>query len=157
MIRGIVAIDEERGMADENGIPWHGKLKGDEKFFVDSLQTGRVLMGYGTYLELAQPFGVRENIVATHSTAALKHGFKPIVDVRQFLETTTEDVWNIGGPALLASTLDLIDELLITQLTGSFHCTKFLPEYKSKFALKTESEPITENGITYKFQTWAKR
>lgn len=152
MIRCIVAIDDKRGMANEQGIPW--KIPGDQKYFVDSLETDLTLMGYGTYLEVKKPFGHHDNYVATARHEKLRKGFIKVSDARQFLSHATEDVWNIGGAGLLGQTIDLIDELYITQLEGDFGCTKFFPEFKEEFRLATESRPITENGITYRFQVW---
>ncbi|HEU0266275.1 MAG TPA: dihydrofolate reductase [Candidatus Saccharimonadaceae bacterium] len=154
MIRGIVAIDEDRGMADENGIPWN--IPGDQKYFVDHLATGTVLMGRGTYDEVERPFGDQENYVAVMEPTNLRDGFVPVLDVATFLRTTKGDIWNIGGPGLLSTTLDALDEVYITQLEGSYGTTKFLPEFRSKFHKISESDPITENGITYRYQVWAR-
>ena len=156
MIRGIVAIDEDRGMGDEKGIPW--TLPTDQKFFVDKTATGLILMGYGTYTEFDQPFHDRTNYVATSKTEPLRQGFVAVPDARKFLtENSRREVQHIGGPTLLHSTIDLLDELLITQLSGTYGCTKFLPEYKDRFELVKESEPLTENGIRYTFQTWRRK
>jgi dihydrofolate reductase len=154
-MRGLVAIDSKRGMADDNGIPWN--IPGDQSYFVDKLQTGLVLMGFGTYEEVEKPFGSRDNYVATRRVEPLRGGFIPINDVSKLKSSTSEDIWNIGGPGLLNSTMDLLDEIYITQLEGDFNCTKFLHEYKDKFKLKSESKPIRENGISYVYQVWVKR
>lgn len=152
MIRSIVAIDSKRGMADDKGIPWD--LPTDRKYFVDQTATGTILMGYGTYLEFKTPFHGHTNYVATNRHEQLRPGFLPVADVRKFLQDAKEDVWNIGGAGLLATTLEYVDELHLTQLEGDFHCTKFLPEFKDKFSLVSESEPHTENGIIFRFQIW---
>jgi dihydrofolate reductase len=155
MIRTVVAIDSQRGMADEQGIPWD--IPGDKKYFVDQLQSGLVLMGYGTYLEVRQPFGKLPNYVATTRNETLRDGFVAITDPVEFSLQATEDVWNIGGARLLATTMDTLDELYITQLEGEFGCTKFFPPYQEDFELSAEEPPITENGITYRYQIWRRR
>lgn len=142
-------------MANDKGIPWN--LPTDRKYFGDKTATGTILMGYGTYLEFETPFHGHTNYVATSAHTQLKPGFEPVADVQKFLQDakkSQEDVWNIGGAGLLATTLDYVDELYLTQLEGDFHCTKFLPEFKNTFTLVSESEPHTENGITYRFQIW---
>jgi dihydrofolate reductase len=63
-------------------------------------------------------------------------------------------VWNLGGALLFASTFDMADELYITQLEGNFGCTKFFPAYKDDFYLVSQSEPVTENNITFRFEVW---
>ena len=158
MIRAIVAIDEKRGLANDNGIPWQGRIPSDVKYYRDKIKTGTVLMGFGLYKELTKPYDGGVNYVATHDTTApLKPGFQAVSDARQFIEEAQGDVWNAGGAALFASTLDLIDELYITQLQGDFGCTKFFPEFKDKFVMVSESEPITEGNITFTFQVWRKK
>jgi dihydrofolate reductase len=154
MIRGIVAIDNKRGMADDHGIPWG--IPGDRAYYVSKLQTGLVLMGYGTYVEIKHAYGSHDNFVATTHHDNLREGFTPIADPRQFLTSATDDVWNIGGANLLADTMDLLDELYITQLQADFHTTKFLPDYHQDFTLAQESAPQQENNITYTFQIWTK-
>ena len=112
-------------------------------------------MGYGLYQELTKPYPGVSNYVATYEqNEVLKSGFEPVYDARRFLENIQGDVWNIGGAVLFASTFDMADELYITQLQGNFGCTKFFPKYKDKFELASQSEPKTENGITFSFEVW---
>lgn len=152
MIRAIVAIDSKRGMANDKGIPW--SLPSDIKFYRDKTSTGAILMGYGTYVEFKHPFHNHLNYVATTKATKLREGFEPVADARNFLESFKKDIWVIGGAGLLVQTLDLMDELYITQLEGDFNCTKFFPEYEQDFEKVSESEPITDNGITFRFTVW---
>jgi dihydrofolate reductase len=158
MIRAIVAIDEKRGMANDQGIPWRSKVPQEIAYFRDNTAQGDILMGYGTYLEFKKPFHDHLNYVATNRDEELKPGFEKVTDAREFLKNYKGDlVWNIGGAGLLTQTLDLSDELYITQIQGDFKCTKFLPEFKDKYKMSNESPPITENGITYTFQVWQRK
>ena len=156
MIRCIAAIDEKRGMATEQGIPWD--LPTDRKFFVHETEKGLILMGLGTYREFDKPMHGRVNYVASSSLEPLKPGFVAIPDAAAFLAQHRDElVNNIGGALLFASTLELADELVLTKLQADFHCTKFFPEYEHLFELAEHGEPITENGITYRFETWRRQ
>ncbi len=158
MVRFIAAIDTERGIADEHGIPWQGRIPGDVKYHREKIQSGgAILMGYGLYVELTRPYRGGTNYVASDVDVKLKKGFELVKDARQFINQQDGDVWNLGGAGLFASTFDLADELYITQLNQVFNCTKFFPRFKDKFRLKSESEPHTENGITYTFQVWVRK
>ena len=157
MIRFIAAVDNKLGMANGRGIPWQGKIPGDVKYFRRHTENNSVLMGYGTYMEFEKPLPSRRNVVASSKDEQLRPGFELTQDARAFLDNASEDVWVIGGPGLFAATLDLADELYITQLDQDFQCTKFFPEFRDKFELKSESQPVTENGITYTFQFWARK
>lgn len=115
-------------------------------------------MGYATYQEFTMPLPDCRNVVASSSiTEPLREGFEITADAREFLKDSKEDIWVVGGARLFESTIDLADELYITQVQGDFNCTKFFPEFKNKFELKSEEKPITENGVTFTFQTWTKK
>lgn len=157
MIRAIAALDSKRGIADDNGIPWQGKIPTDVKYFRDMTENSAVMMGYGWYVEQKLPLPNRRNLVAIDFPEELREGFERVDDAREFLQNSDFDVWVGGGAGLFESTLDLIDELYITQLDQEFSCTKFFPEFTSLFELASESEPITENDITYSFQVWKRK
>lgn len=158
MIRAIVAIDEKRGLADEHGIPWQGRIPTDVKYYHDKIKSGIILMGLGLYKELSKPYEGGINYVATRDPdTPLKPGFKVVTDARKFIQEAKGDVWNTGGAVLFESTFDLLDELYITQLEGDFGCKKFFPEYQQKFSKISESDPITEGGITFTFQVWRRK
>lgn len=157
MIRFIAAIDQKQGIADDNGIPWQGKIPGDVQHFRFQIKTGTKLMGYGVYTEISRPYPGGINYVASTRDQDLREGFSLVKDARQFLAEAKGDTWNLGGAMLFASTIDLADELYITQLDQDFRCTKFFPKFKDDFILKWESQPVTENSITYSFQIWVRK
>ena len=157
MIRFIVAIDNKKGLANEHGIPWQGKLPTDVAYFRSKTIGGNVMMGYGWYTEQQKPLPERRNLVATTKDEKLRPGFETVHDARQFIKDFKEDLWVGGGAALFASTLDLADELYLTKIDADFNCTKFFPEYENDFELVSETEPQTENGITFRFTVWKRK
>lgn len=152
MIRAIVAIDSKFGLANNKGIPWD--LPTDKKYFRAKVEHQAVLMGYKTYQEFTAPLSDKQNYVASKSKKDVKKGFKLVSDANKFLKDFKNDIWIIGGASLYASTIDLVDELYITQLEGEFNCTKFFPAFKNDFKLDIKTKPQQENGITYTFQIW---
>lgn len=157
MIRFIAAIDSKFGMANDHGIPWQGKVPSDVAYFRRKTLGSTVLMGYGTYKEFDSPLPGRTNIVASSSSTSLLPGFELTSDARQFLLSTTSNVWVIGGPGLFAQTLDLADELYLTRIKGDFGCSKFFPEFSHQFKKLSSTEPISENGISLHFEVWRRR
>lgn len=153
----IVAIDRQRGMATDNGIPW--QLPTDQQYFSDQIASGTILMGHVTYTEIDLPLHDRTNYVATREVGRpLRPGFVPVSDIAHFLETHADDVvQNIGGANLFASTLHWADELVLTRIDGEFGCTRFFPPFEGEFVQVSESDPITENGVTFTYQTWRPR
>jgi dihydrofolate reductase len=153
MIRLIAAIDSQRGIATDSGIPW--KLPGDSAYFREKTSSGLIVMGRATYDEFATPLHERENFVFTTSTVPLRRGFQVVASLAELRAAHPgEDVWVIGGATLYTETINQADELLLTQVTGDFGCTKFFPPYVSAFALRSKSEEHEEGGVTYRFETW---
>jgi dihydrofolate reductase len=157
MIRFIVAVDSKLGMANEHGIPWQGKLPSDIKQFREHTVHSTVLMGYATYMEFDHPLSDRKNYVASTKQETLRPGFALVNDAFAFLKAATEDIWVIGGAGLFTATLEVADELLVTQLVGDFNCTKFFPPFQDKFELKSSSEQFVENNIPFVFQVWTRK
>ena len=157
MIRFIAAIDSKLGMANDNGIPWQGKVPSDVAYFRSNTVGSTVLMGYGTYREFTDPLPDRTNVVASSKSESLHPGFELTTDAREFLISADQDVWVIGGPGLFAQTLDLASELYLTRIEGDYKCTKFFPEFSTQFEKHSSSEPIVENGISLHFEIWQRK
>lgn len=156
MIRFIAGIDEKRGLATDDGIPWH--LPSDIEFYREQTTTGLILMGMNTYREFRQPMHAATHYVATRHAGSLRPGFVAVHDVPRFFDEHRGELINdIGGAQLFASTLGFADELVITQIRADFHCTKFFPAYERDFLLAETGDPITENGVTFCFQNWRRR
>jgi dihydrofolate reductase len=156
MIRFIAAIDSKLGMANDQGIPWQGKVPSDVAYFRDKTLGSTILMGYGPYKEFNSPLPDRNNVVASSRAESVQPGFKLTTNAREFLTDETSDVWVIGGPGLFNQTLDLADELYLTRIEGDFNCSKFFPEFSDKFEIKSSEASITENGIEFHFEIWQK-
>jgi dihydrofolate reductase len=155
MIRLIAAIDSRRGIATDSGIPW--KLPGDSAYFHEKTATGLILMGRATYNEFAAPLHERENFVLTANPGPLRAGFQPVSSLDQLVaEHPGQDVWVIGGAAVYKETIAEGRELLLTQVVGDFHCTKFFPPYDAQFHLVAQGDDRQDQGTSYRFETWAR-
>jgi dihydrofolate reductase len=156
MIRLIAANDSRRGIATDSGIPW--KLPGDTAYFEEKTAAGVILMGWATYNEFAAPLHDRENFVLTAESTPLRTGFRGVGSLDQLAAAhPDEDIWVIGGATVYAETIAEADQLLLTQVVGDFHCTKFFPPYQAEFRLATHGDDRQEGGITYRFETWQRR
>jgi dihydrofolate reductase len=153
MIRLIAAIDSQRGIANDSGIPW--KLPGDSAYFREKTSRGLIVMGRATYDEFATPLHDRVNFVFSTATTPLRRGFQVIANLDELRDAHPfEDVWVIGGATVYAGTIGQADELLLTQVKGDFDCTKFFPPYEEAFALESRSHAHQESGVSYRFETW---
>jgi dihydrofolate reductase len=153
MIRLIAALDTQRGIATDSGIPWH--LPGDTAYFHDKTTSGLIVMGWGTYVEFAAPLHDRVNYVLTNRMEPLRDGFLPAPTLADLhCSLPDEDIWVIGGAFVYSDTIGQADELLITQVSGDFHCTKFFPRFQDRFTLVQASDQRREGEIAYRFETW---
>ena len=134
--------------------PWH--LKQDEAFFTEQTlkDGGQVLMGKRTFIEALRyrPLINRTNYVVTRDKSPVV-GVTIINDLAQFIAAWPKDevLWVIGGAEIFAQTLDIADELYVTEIEGDFDCDRFYPEYKQTFKLKSAGDFLEEHGVRYRF------
>jgi dihydrofolate reductase len=156
MIRQIAALDSQRGIATDSGIPW--KLPGDSAYFREKTSTGLIVMGRATYDEFAAPLHAEENYVLSRATTPLRTGFQAIADLEQLRAAhPDEDIWVIGGATVYRETIGQAEELLLTQVLKDFACTKFFPPYEAAFVRTSKSVDHHEAGLTYRFEVWRSR
>jgi dihydrofolate reductase len=107
MIGMIVAVSPDGVIGVDNRIPW--RYPADLKRF-KRLTTGTtIIMGRSTYESIGKPLPDRRNIVITSRDIP---GVECFTDIRSALETTTGDVWFVGGARIYAEAMayaDLID------------------------------------------------
>ena len=153
MIRHIVAIDTQNGLAKNGGMPW--SIPEDEQYFTDQTKThgGVILMGMGTYKTFREPLKDRTNYVLTHQTESVP-GATLVHDLDTFFAEITGDVWVIGGAEVFKQTLDRADELYITRIEASFDCDRFYPEFTDRFKLVSQSELHTQNGFSFTYEIY---
>jgi dihydrofolate reductase len=154
MIRAIAAIDDQHGLATDDGIPWH--VPADVEHFRTTVASADVLMGYATYVEFERPLAGGTNYVATRRGSELRPGFVAVADLDSFLaEGVGAELWVIGGAGIYAQTLPAVEELSLTRVEGDFGCTKFFPPFESEFVLVAEDpSPPVPDTPNIRFQLW---
>jgi len=148
-----VAIDQRRGVATDDGIPW--RLPEDAAYFRSQTTSGVVVMGSATYRKFAEPLHDRDNFVLTTHQHPLRDGFRPIAMLDDAIRSSPgEDIWVIGGAFVFAATLEQADELFLTQVLADFNCTKFFPEYAGSFSRFDSSPGHEDGGVAFRFEKW---
>ncbi len=152
-IRFIAAIDDKRGLAKKQKIPWD--LPTDKKYFRDKLATGPVVMGYKTYVSNGRkPYGTFENTVFSRQDISLDNAAVHR-DAEKFFKNLDYDVWVAGGGEIFAAALPFATILYITRVIGDFDCDVFFPRYEDGFRLESAGPWQAENGIRFRFEIWA--
>lgn len=151
MIRHIVALDSQRGMAKNGGIPWRAPTDVKRYKRLSFAPGNYVLTGSHTYAQAVDDLVNCHAYVLTTQPGPLPNA-TVIHNLDAFLDSMAEkDLWVIGGASVFTQTLSRADELYITEIEGEFQCDLFYPPYTDDFYLAERSQPIVENDLHYTF------
>jgi dihydrofolate reductase len=151
----IVAIDENGGIGRDGGLPWN--LKEDMAFFKEMTNGGIVIMGSGCYDSLPdkfKPLPNRLNVVISrsdrqfHGCMTFKYPFDILDD--DYL-MSKENIWVIGGSQIYDIFIDIVDELYVTEVMGSFSCDVWFPKIDDEKWIKYCVKKIN-GGTIYKYK-----
>ena len=163
MIKAILACDENWGIGKAGTLPWpHNSA--DLKWF-RQMTTGSnnaVVMGRKTWDSLpVKPLPNRWNFVISSSPAEYfnppPHGIYGgndagiiVKDVIEARHTGIDNVWIIGGAALVEGCIGIIDEFYLNMIAGNYDCDVFLPRdlIMSQFVQADVAQPNAELNIT---------
>lgn len=126
----IVAMCDNRGIGNVNGIPWHSKE--DLRFFSRVTKGGganAIVMGRKTWESIgSNPLPGRLNIVLSRSENEFVDNIEAVD--RLCLESGINTLWVIGGAQIYSEYLhrDKVDECYITRIPGAYECDTFFPE-----------------------------
>jgi dihydrofolate reductase len=151
MLTLVVAYARNGVIGRDGGLPWH--LPGDMKHFRELTGGGTVLMGRKTYMSIPErfrPLPGRRNVVLSASG-----GSAPGAEVFSGLESAlvaAPDAFVIGGGTVYEELLPLADAVWATEIDADVEGdTWFPPLDPSAWVATSTSEPVSENGFTYRF------
>ena len=126
----IIAAHDPNLVIGNNGeLPWH--YSEDLKFFKRTTMGCPILMGRVVFEELNEkPLPGRENVVLSRSKDyAHVNTFSNIEDAIHYL-TDHEMVFIIGGGKIYEQTIDIADELIITEIKQEYPGDTYLVDYR---------------------------
>lgn len=131
MISVIVAMDEERGIGVDNGLPWH--LSQDLKHFKRITMGHHLIMGRKTYQSIGKPLPGRTMIVLTRNPDYEAEGcmvVHSLSDAYEYAELRGEDeVFVIGGASVFEQALDDADRLYLTRVHTRSVSDTYFPDF----------------------------
>lgn len=152
----IVAVDRQWGIGKENGLL--ASLPGDMKYFKDKTLGKAVLMGRKTLESLPGQKGLpkRENFVMTSNENFEAERCEIIHDeqeVSDLIKKYGDDLFLIGGATMYNKYYKLCDKLYITKIDAILRADTFITNIDKdpNFKIISESEPIEENDLIYRF------
>ena len=159
----IVAVDQNWAIGKEGDLLFH--LRGDMKRF-RRMTTGKtVLLGRKTLESFPgeKPLPNRRNVVLTSGNrqqpgAEIVHTMKELADAAS--DDPEDDVFVIGGGSVYAALLSRCRRAYITRVEAvDRDADTFFPNLDKLPGWEVErtSEPLTEDGITYRFVDYINR
>ncbi|MES2159548.1 MAG: dihydrofolate reductase [Pseudomonadota bacterium] len=150
----IVAMDAQRGIGINNTLPW--KLPEDMAHF-KRLTTGHtIVMGRKTFDSIGRPLPNRRNIVITRNPDWRHDGVEAVGSVEAALALLDgADGFVIGGAEIYQQSLQLADQLIITEIARTYQCDAFFPELDAAVWQETAREKHASEAadLQYAFVT----
>jgi len=152
-LTAVVAMTQERVIGKEGALPWH--LPEDLAFFKRTTSGHAIVMGRKTYESINRPLPKRRNIVLTRDVNWSAPGVE-VIHAPEDLEKLTapgDEVFIIGGAEIYAAFMPLMNELLVSHVTGDYPGDTVFPEFEAQFP---HSE-IVETHATFEVRRWSRR
>lgn len=127
MISLIAAMDKNRLIGKENGLPWH--LPADFKHFKEVTMGKPIIMGRKTFESIGKPLPGRKNIVISRKGFS-KEGVTVVDSIEQALREveSAEEVMIIGGASFYEQMIDKADRIYLTLVDAECEGDAWFPE-----------------------------
>ena len=159
----IVAADKNWGIGKDGGLL--ADLPTDMKYFREHTTGKVVVMGRKTLESLPgkKCLPKRTNIVLTTNPDYEAERCTIVNSEDELFEEISkyepEEVMLMGGGAMYNKYYKLCDKLYVTKIDAVLDADTFIANFDEDpdFEIESESEPITENGLTFKFVVYKKK
>ena len=135
----IVAIDLNNGIGHDNDLLWTIPL--DMKHFRKLTTNHPVIMGRKTFESIGKLLPNRTNIIVTRDKLYKVDGAYVVDNINDAIELSNTDVtFIIGGEEIYKQTIDIVDEMYVTQIHATSSCNKYFPKIDLNKWVETSSE-----------------
>ncbi len=153
----IVAMDLNRLIGVNNGLPWH--LPDDMKRFRELTMGKPVIMGRKTYESIPRrfrPLTGRHNIVITRNRTYQAEGCTVVNSIEDALKSAgeVEEIMIVGGARLYEQLLPKANRLYLTLIEIEFEGDTFFPSFDMKDWVKLQDRQYLaddRNPYPYRF------
>lgn len=156
MLSIIVAVDENRGIGNQNGLPW--KLPADLKHFKEVTMGHPIIMGRKTFESIGRALPGRRNIIVTRNADFSASGCEIVHALDEALKLVgSEDAFVIGGAEIFRQAFPVVQRMYMTEIRRAFSCDVFFPEFnmnewrevERKQGVKDEKNPYEYYFVVY--------
>ena len=147
----IAAMDKNRLIGRENGLPWH--LPADFKHFKEVTMAKPVIMGRKTFESIGKPLPGRTNIVISRSGFNAE-GIIVVDAIENALKAAddAEEVMVIGGASFYEQMIDKADRLYLTHVDAECEGDAWFPAFDlSDWEIVSEEEHDADEKNNYSF------
>jgi len=156
MVIIIAAMDRNRLIGVENGLPW--KLPNDLLNFKKLTNGSAVIMGRVTWDSIGHPLPNRHNIIITRNSDFKVDGCTVVNSLEEAIKVSdSENTFIIGGAKIYKLALDLVDELIITEVDTIAQGDTWFPEIDTTIWELVSEDAYRADGKNehdYKFCTY---
>lgn len=155
MISIICAVANNNVIGKDNSLIWH--LSSDLKRFKKLTENHTIIMGRKTFESLPGVLPKRKHIIFTrdenfsidNEAVEISNSIDTII---KNFKDSDEEVFVIGGGQIYTAFLPYASKMYLTELQDSFKGDTYFPQLQaSHWKVIEKSEPIVENGTTYRF------
>lgn len=151
----IVAMSNNNVIGINNKLPWH--LSDDLKRFKSLTQGNQIVMGRKTFESIGRPLPNRNNIIITRDLNSKIEGVKIISKIEDIPYSEDQKTFIIGGGEIYSQTINLCDELFITQINSEIQGDTYFPEISSNiWKVYERSGTMIENKVEFEYITYHK-
>lgn len=153
----IAAIGKNNELGKKGNLIFH--IKEDMKFFKESTENHKVIMGRKTWESLPSKLKNRQNIVVSrHEIEGPDEIIHKLTDYIEKNKDTSEEIFVIGGGMLYFALLPYAKNLYITEVDAEDkNADSFFPNFDKKKYKKTIIKKGTENGLDYSIIKYIKK
>jgi len=129
----IVAMDEDRGIGKDGGLPW--KLSSDLKRFRELTMGHHIIVERKTFESIGRPLPGRQMIVVTRSLEFKAEGCFVAHSVADAIDLAGDrgenEVFVCGGGEIYERTIGIADRIYLTTVHARVSADTFFPAYDS--------------------------
>lgn len=153
----ITAMDNNRLIGKENGLPW--KIPADLQFFKKVTMSKPIVMGRKTFESIGRPLPGRKNIIITRDNDYTADGCEVVYSIDQAVSLAghVDEVMVIGGANIYQQFITQADRLYLTIVHGEFSGDAWFPEIdfsQWQLAEKEDHKADEKNESDYSFEVY---
>ena len=148
----IAAMDKNRLIGSDNGLPWH--LPADFKHFKEVTMGKPVVMGRKTFESIGKPLPGRQNIIISRSGYQAE-GVVVVDSIDAALEAVSaaDEVMVIGGANFYEQMISRADKMYLTFVDAECKGDAWFPEFReSDWQIVSTTEHLRDEKNKYSFK-----